>query len=84
MKKMSSLKTSVTLSSENMGDANEEDYTAWVQFVCDHIDEACGFEVEVDSHRFGEVGEAVFSPHEDKRQVVAEVLQDLWTQWCED
>lgn len=46
-------KISITLTACNMGDVTEADFDAWHRYVCDHIDEALGFEVhEVDQHPF--------------------------------
>lgn len=82
-------RASVTLGRDGMGaEATEADYDAWVDYVCDHIDEKCGFEVEV---------ERVHNPRDaqDNRiqadgygagdsQTVRDALADLWVDFCDN
>lgn len=75
--------SSVTLSSYNMGDdATEEDFDSWVSFVVRKIDEACGFEVSVETKKFGETGGDEINATRGKRETIEEALRSIWEAWC--
>lgn len=57
------------------------DYQAWVAYVYEHIDERCGFEVEVAAADFGEVGARTKASDDDVRAFVDGAVQGLWNEW---
>lgn len=93
---MSKAKAFLTLTPYNMGEATESDYDAWVDYVSEHIDEACGFAVDVDACQFGRgqlfedqievTGSADDVGACDERErivtTVKEALASLWERWC--
>lgn len=76
----------VTLTSYNMGDdATEADYNSWTEFVCRHIDERAGFEVNVEIERFGTAGNDTFvgNLNEGQLEELRHLVQiELWEEWC--
>lgn len=81
----------VTLTAYNMGDVTETDYDYWINYVCEHIDEACQFEVEVDAAPFRGgpatdriVGGSTTAYEDYERQVdaIREALRALWDSFC--
>lgn len=73
------------LGRDGMGaDATEADFDAWVSFVCDHIDDACGFEVDVDyRHRREVQSDVIVRAGDDETiRVIWEAKQALWDRWC--
>lgn len=80
--------TTITLhlTSDGMGnEATEADYDAFVAFVCRHIDEAAGQEVDVDAARWGSPGnDRVTGVDRDVAAKINEAAQDLWNRWCSE
>lgn len=78
------MKPIVTLTSSNMGNYDtEEAYDSYVNFVCNNIDEYCGFEVYVDVLRYGECGDTkIISQDYESKERIKNILQDLWCDWC--
>lgn len=74
-------KATLVLGSDGMGEnATDEDFDAWVQFVCDRIDERCGFEVDVD---VCDGDDSVYvGDDEDAASVVRGAKAALWREWC--
>jgi len=74
----------VTLTSYNHGDdCTEDDFDDWTYFVDRHIDERTGFDVAVDSARFGEPGDDVVSGATDEQEeTIHAAIAELWIDWC--
>ena len=71
----------VTLSSYGMpDDYSTEDFAAWVRYVAEHIEEACGFAVIVDSFGFGEpvFRDEVITDCPCEERTIREAIQALW------
>jgi len=74
----------VTLSAYCTNFDNAADWDAWVDFVCDNIDDACGFEVDVATFpmfRCPELDEVV-APDADSEQTIKDAIQRLWDDFC--
>jgi len=72
---------SVKLTAYNLGGyATEADFDAWAQYVAAHIDEACGFEVDVDQFRFvgGPAKDEVRDATDEQGETIREALRELW------
>ncbi len=76
---------SIELTSYNMGDVTDSDYAGWVAFVAAHIDDRCGFGVDVEASRFGQGSgrDRVFAKKAEEEEVVREALEALWEDWSE-
>ena len=77
----------VTLTGHNMGDAaTEEDFDSYVAYVCEHIDEACGFTVGVETatpwHSPVSDSGVITDATDEERETIADVLPVLWEVWC--
>jgi hypothetical protein len=77
-------RATVILGRDGMGDATEEEFARWVAFVCAHIDDAAGFEVEVDERGARDVQDGAVYADEDDRVVVEEAVEALWNRWCSE
>jgi len=75
----------VTLTPDNMGDCDEGDFNSYISYVDRHIDDLCGFAVEIESLRFGEGGDdnTVTRATDEQEATIHQVLADLWGNWCE-
>ena len=70
-----------------MGDdsANESDFDSWVDYVCQHIDDAAGFPVAVDIRLPRDVQtDAISGGTHDQLVAMAEAKRELWLRWCAD
>jgi chorismate mutase len=74
----------LTLGRDGMGnDATEADFGAWVGYVCDHIDAACGLEVDVDEALPRDVqSTTIRGASLDEADTIRQAVSDLWEQWC--
>lgn len=74
----------ITLGREGMGnEAEEEDFDRWVEYVCERIDKACGFVVEVDVRGMRDVQSTEVRHVDDEAEgTLRNVLADLWDSWC--
>lgn len=76
---------SLTLASGNMGPhATDADYDNWVEFVCEHVESLCGFDVDVDSRRFADGGDDRFCADGSDRDTIRDALNTLWDRWCSE
>lgn len=77
---------SVKLTASNLGGtATEADFDAWIAYVCARIDAVCGFEVGVESFRFGEAADRdVIRGTDAEREAIETALVTLWDEGCED
>jgi len=75
---------SVTLTSYNMGDVTAFDFMAWADFVTENIDDACGFEVAVESYRFGESAarDYVSGATPEQEETIRHALRSMWDDFC--
>jgi hypothetical protein len=65
--------------------ANEEDFDAFVTYVCDRIDEECGFSVHVETHGPRDVQNTVVTASDDEAEdTVKGALYRLWEAFCAD
>ena len=73
------------LGRDGMGDdADEAAFDAYVEYVNDHIDEACGFTVNVETHQPRDVQDTrVIGGTYEQRETVKYQLQEIWNAWCE-
>jgi hypothetical protein len=64
--------------------ATEVDFDSWVAYVCDRIDAACGFVVEVSERaaRASLQANEVRGATEDEQATIEDAKQDLWDDWC--
>jgi hypothetical protein len=69
----------IELSSYDLGDVTAADYDAWVAYVCDHIDEACGFEVAVEQRRYGAAGpDKITADTPEIARSIREAVAAMW------
>lgn len=66
----------------------EDDFDAWLTFVCEHIDDATGLDVDVDTADPRDVQEDRIEvyPHDGEEcygDRIRAALSDLWVQFCE-
>ena len=80
----------VILGRDGMGElATEEDFDSWVWYVVAHINEACGFplevEVEVERRLPRDVQSDEYS-HDTAagRATLLEAVAELWDRWCSE
>jgi hypothetical protein len=75
----------VVLGRDGMGnDADESDFDAWVAYVCDRIDTACGFAAEVESRVGIEVQSDRYYGTDEQRATLREAVASLWNAWCSE
>jgi hypothetical protein len=70
---------------DGMGaDATEDDFSAWVAFVCQRIDAVCpGFAIDIEvRHRSDVQSDAILGADDDDRQTIQEAKAELWNRWC--
>ena len=78
----------ITLTSYSMGDIDQADFDAWLRYVCEHVDEACGVLVaEVDQFRMGtghdrDVVEG--GTEEERARVLEWLAHGGWDAFCAD
>lgn len=61
----------------------EDEFTRWVDFVCERIDAAAGFEVDVKERRERDVQtDAITRANDEQREAIDRAKQNLWQQWC--
>jgi len=73
--------TTLTLHSDGMGNATEEDFDAWTSYVTERIDARAGMPVKVERARFGESGDDV-SRWDPNAETLRDILKGLWEEWC--
>jgi len=75
---------SITLGRDGVG-STEEEFTAWVEFVCKHIDNRCGFEVNIDVAYPKDVQTDKFSYGWDYKilETMESAILNLWEEFCE-
>ena len=74
----------ITLGRDGMGpQADEADFDAWVTYVCEHIDEATGLDVDVEVRRLGDVQDDAVTGTDD-RQLIHAAVRYLWDVYCAD
>lgn len=77
----------VTLGRDGMGpEADESDYLAWVAYVENHIDDATGLDVRVDTRSARDVQDDAIRVYRDgyEEADVHDALQSLWEAFCAD
>jgi hypothetical protein len=80
----------VRLTAYNTGFTEEADFDAWVAYVTEHIEEAVGFPVEVDSFAFtgrnaGGARDEVTGATDEQAEAIRDALSNsLWEQACAD
>ena len=82
-------KIEITLTAQNMGpDHSEADFDAWTSYVCEHIDDAVGFEVhEVAQFSFdgGPATDRVDGASVDQVEAIRNYLaHEGWDAFCAD
>ena len=74
----------ITLGRDGMGEqADEADFDAWVSYVCAHIDEATGLDVDVEVRGARDVQDDAITGMDD-RQPIHDAIQSLWDAFCAD
>lgn len=73
---------SIVLTSYDTGFESESDFDAWTDFVCSHIDEKCGFEVDIDLRSFGRGTGDTYLGSEGEVETMREAMRDLWDGFC--
>lgn len=89
MKPTKTTPITVKLTAYNMGPATrEDDFDAWHTFVCDHIDQALGFEVaDVEQYAFtgGPSRDFVIGGTEEQREAIRSWLaHEGWDAFCSE
>lgn len=91
---MTTNETTIVILNCDLGpNTTAEDYDAWVDYVCVNIDEACGFDVDVDRVRFPRQTDSqrdeishpsTSSMQEDaaREETIREALTALWNRGC--
>ena len=63
-----------------------QDYVAWVAYVCQRIDEVCGFEVDVEAPPIDVQDDGkpngVTGCDDDQREIVLAAVETLWDRAC--
>jgi hypothetical protein len=75
----------ITLSSYNMGDATEQDYDAWVEYVREHICASCDLQdVDVNQAPFGAgIDETISGADNEQQETISSWLAvDGWVDFC--
>jgi hypothetical protein len=73
---------SITLTSYDVGDLSRADYDDWVTYVSRRLDDVD--DVVVDADRFGTSGgDRYHGGTSERREELAELIQDLWAEWCD-
>ena len=74
----------LTLRRDGLGEAaTDADYTSWLNFVADRIDEACGFAVDVEASNPRDVqGNESIGADDEQRETITEAIRVLWELWC--
>ncbi len=77
---------SVHLSAADTGFDDEADFDAWVDYVSEHIDDACGFRVEVTAAAFtgrnATFEDEITAADDGQVEAIREALRDLWDRGC--
>lgn len=84
---MTTSKALVVLGRDGMGpEADESDFLAYVRYVSDRIDEACGFAVDVETRGPRDVQENAVRGlcDDDVEHTVRVALERLWESFCAD
>jgi hypothetical protein len=81
---MTVARVTVTLGRDGMGDATEADFYAWVDYVCERIDAACGFVVDVETRSARDVQDDDIRAGGDDaiHETIRNALSDMYEQWC--
>lgn len=74
----------VMLSSADLGDANADDFSAWIDYVTEHLDGKLELFCDVDASRFGAAGPDVIHVEGIERSEVREAIGCLWEAFCEE
>jgi hypothetical protein len=83
MNDAASTKATLILGRDGMGPhATDWHFHTWAIYVCEHIDEACGFEVEVMMRGYHDVQDDEISGDDEARTIVQEAKARLWDDWC--
>ena len=62
-----------------------DDFDGWVNWVCAHVDGACGFEVDVDTAQPRDVQEdRILGCTDEERQILHEAIQMMWDNYCSE
>ena len=73
------------LARDGMGlQATEADFDSWVALVCERIDAACGFEVEVEVRRRGDVqdNKILGAEFDARAETIHRAIERIWDEWC--
>lgn len=64
---------------------DEEDFCAWVGYVCEHIDAECGFVVDVDTRSpEGIQTDAIRGADDAEEGTIEDAKHSLWDRFCSD
>ena len=74
------MKPTVTLIAYNMGDTTEADFDGWCDYVDEHIDDACGFTVNVERAPFtsGPASDVITGATDEQEETIREALREFW------
>jgi len=74
----------VTLSAYCTNFVATSDWDSWVEFVCDNIDAACGFEVDIRTFPMFRCpfSDEVVAADNDAEQMIKDAIQSLWNDFC--
>lgn len=77
-------RATLILGRDGMGpEADEGDFTSWVAFVVDHVDDVCGFAIAVEERAPGDIqADSILAYDEDDRLAVRAAKVLLWDEWC--
>ncbi len=75
----------LVLGRDGMGaEATEEDFDAWVAYVCANIDAVCGFDVTVETvpPKAGGQWDDIRGGDQGEREDIQRAKEQLWERWC--
>jgi hypothetical protein len=73
----------LVLGRDGMGASEAADFDLWVSFVCEHIDERVGFEVDVEERGKHDVqSDDIRTATDEEREVILTAKELLWADWC--
>ena len=70
----------ITLSAYNTMIEDQPEWDRWKSYVCEHLDAACGFEVNIDSFTIGRAPEQdrIDDATVEQELTIREAVQRLW------
>lgn len=62
---------------------DEDEFYAWVEYVCAHIDAETGLDVTVETANERDVqADRYLADTQEERQILQDAMERLWERWC--